>query len=243
MLDVRNLTCGYGGLVALRDISLSLAAGECVCVIGPNGAGKSTLVHNIMGLYRPLSGEIRFGGDDIVGVSPEDISRRGAALVPEGRRIFGSLTVAENLQLGTTAARGSASKAQDRFDQVFGHFPILKERFREQAGRLSGGEQQMLAIARALLSKPRLLIIDEPSLGLAPLVTQNVYRVLAELKKTAEMAMLVVEQSAARISSIADRAYIFRNGRIVSTLSGTEVADKERIDAAYFEHPELTVQA
>lgn len=233
MLTIDNLTCGYRKTSVLRNFSMHADVGECVCLIGPNGAGKSTLVHNVTGLYRPYSGEIVFDGARIDGLNPEEITRRGIALVPEGRRIFTAMTVEENLALGNSLHRRDRQHA-DLLDQIFDYFPILEERRYGNAGKLSGGEQQMLAISRALLMRPKLLIIDEPSLGLAPLVVSKVYDVLSALKARGDMAIVIVEQSAARVSSIADRAYVLSNGEIAASLSGADVSDLDRINAAYF---------
>ncbi|GAB4070875.1 ABC transporter ATP-binding protein [Ancylobacter sonchi] len=232
MLRVDRVECGYGPFTALRDASLTVAPGECVCIVGPNGAGKTTLVSNIAGMFTPRSGRIVLNDSEIGGLGAEKVARLGVSLVPEGRRIFGSLTVEENLRLGATVRRGDG--LADDVDLALTRFPILRERYRSQAGKLSGGEQQMLAIARALMSRPRLIMIDEPSLGLAPLVVDKVYEVLLELRNQQALGMIVVEQSTARIADIATRLHVVRTGRIVATLDGDEISSSTALDDAYF---------
>jgi branched-chain amino acid transport system ATP-binding protein len=232
LLSVENLECAYGTFLALSGATLSVGPGECVCIVGPNGAGKTTLVSNIAGLFRPRAGRILFDGTEIAGLGPERVSRLGIALVPEGRRIFGSLTVEENLRLGATV-RAKDGRVQEDIERTFAQFPVLKDRYRFQAGKLSGGEQQMLAIARALMSKPRLIMIDEPSLGLAPLVIDRVYDVLARLRAEGEIGMIIVEQSTARIADIADRVHVVRNGRFVLMRRSGELTS-DALDEAYF---------
>ncbi len=231
-LAVRGLTAAYGGFVALSDIDLDVAAGGCVCVVGPNGAGKTTLLSNIAGLFRPRAGSITLAGRDIGGLGAETIARLGVAMVPEGRRIFGSMTVEENLRLGATVRRHDGGVAAD-IERVLDTFPILRERFRGQAGKLSGGEQQMLAIARALMAKPKLMMIDEPSLGLAPIVVDKVYEVLADLRRSG-LTLVIVEQNTARIADIADRIHVLRGGRMVLSLDPGQLDDAALLDEAYF---------
>ncbi len=233
LLAVSRVTCAYGSLVALSDATLDVGHGECICIVGPNGAGKTTLLSNIAGLYRPLTGSITFAGNEIAGLGPERVSRLGISMVPEGRRIFGTLSVGENLRLGATVRRRDGHVAED-IERMLDQFPVLRERFRAEAGKLSGGEQQMLAIARALMGRPRLILIDEPSLGLAPLVIDRVYAILAELRAQGSVSIMIVEQNTARIADIADRIHVVRNGRIV--LSGTpgEIGSSSVIDDAYF---------
>ncbi len=233
LLDVRDLACAYGSLVALSGATLHVSHGECVCIVGPNGAGKTTLLSNIAGLYRPRSGTIGFNGKQITGLGPERISQLGISMVPEGRRIFGTLTVEENLRLGATVRRRDGRVAED-IERMLELFPVLRDRFRSEAGKLSGGEQQMLAIARALMSRPKLIMIDEPSLGLAPLVIDRVYAILAELRAQAAITIVIVEQNTARIADIADRIHVVRNGRIVLSGSPAEISGTTMIDDAYF---------
>ncbi len=217
MLAVEDLEVHYGRIVALRGLSLAIAKGEFVSVIGPNGAGKSTMLNAIMGVIKPTAGRIDFGGESLVGRSPERIVRKGLALVPEGRHIFTTLTVADNLLLGATPRPRGDDVAGD-LDRVFELFPILHERFDSSAGKLSGGEQQQLAIARALLSRPTLLLLDEPSLGLAPVIVDIVMDVLKQLQADG-ITILLVEQNAALAVEAADRSYVVRGGRV--EISGT----------------------
>jgi len=231
-LAVRGLTAAYGAFVALTEIDLDVAPGGCVCVVGPNGAGKTTLLSNIAGLFRPRAGEITLAGRNIGGLGAEEIARLGVAMVPEGRRIFGTMTVEENLKLGATVRRHDGGVAAD-IERVLDTFPILRERFRGQAGKLSGGEQQMLAIARALMAKPKLMMIDEPSLGLAPIVVDKVYEVLADLRKGG-LTLVIVEQNTARIADIADRIHVLRGGRMVLSLDPGQLDDAALLDEAYF---------
>jgi branched-chain amino acid transport system ATP-binding protein len=231
MLEISDLKVRYGSVTALHGIDLTVNEGEVVALVGPNGAGKSTTLNAITGGVRPAGGSIVFQGDSIVGQVPEALVRRGIALVPEGRHIFGSLSVAENLQLGATVRNDHAEIDKDT-KEVFELFPVLERYYDTQADRLSGGEQQQLAIARALLSKPRLLLLDEPSLGLAPLMIDLVFEVMERLKADGS-TILLVEQAAARAVDFADRSYVLRTGRIA--LSGTreELADKGDLAEAY----------
>jgi branched-chain amino acid transport system ATP-binding protein len=232
MLSVDGVTAEYGQVTALRGISLSVAEGEVVAVLGPNGAGKSTLLAAITGIKPVSQGAITFLDKPIARESPEKIVRRGIALVPEGRRIFGSLTVHENLVLGATVRTDKKAAAAD-MDDVLRMFPILAEYRQTTAGRLSGGEQQQLAIARALLTRPRLLLLDEPSLGLAPLVVKLVYEKLSELR-AGGMTILLVEQSVELALTIAQRVYILRSGAIAFEGSAISSADRETLERAYF---------
>jgi len=212
MLVIDGLEASYGRIAALRGISLEVDKGEFVSVIGPNGAGKSTLMHAVMGVIKPSAGSISFDGVSLLGRSPEWIVRRGIALVPEGRHIFGSLTVLENLELGATP-RPRGDDFGGELEHVYRLFPILHERRHQTASKLSGGEQQQLAIARALLSRPSLLLLDEPSLGLAPFVVDIVVDVLLRLHEEG-ITILLVEQNAALAVDVADRTYVMRNGQI-----------------------------
>jgi len=232
LLTVDDLYVNYGSIAALRGVTLRVDRGEVVAVVGPNGAGKSTLLGAVAGLVRPRRGEIHFGGKPLAGLSIEDILRVGIALVPEGRHIFATMTVAENLQLGATIRSDRPAIAQD-IEALTGRFPILRARWRQPAGRLSGGEQQQLAIARAMLCRPTLLMLDEPSLGLAPALIDQVYLILRELHAQGT-AILLVEQNAARALDFADRTYILSAGAL--GLSGTrrELLDHPDFEAAYF---------
>jgi len=217
MLEVRDLQVHYGAVAALRGVSLNVEQGEVVGLIGPNGAGKTTLLSAIAGIVRPSAGTILFEGEPVAGATPEQIVRRGISLVPEGRHIFGTMTVAENLRLGMTIRR-DRDAAQADCERLLEDFPALARYYRSSAGMLSGGEQQQLAIARALLASPRLLLLDEPSLGLAPLVVDLVFEVLGRLRERG-VTILLVEQVALRTAEFADRTYVLRTGSMA--LSGT----------------------
>lgn len=231
LAQVRGLVVRYGGITAVKGIDLDIGTGEAVAIVGPNGAGKTSLLSAITGIVRPISGTIHIAGMPLAGLALSDVVRQGVALVPEGRNIFGSLTVLENLRLGATPRRDSEIASD--MERVFADFPILGERRDQPAGQLSGGEQQMLAIARAMLSRPRLLMLDEPSLGLAPAIVDKVYDMLREIRARG-VSLLVVEQNAARAFALADRACVMSHG--VFTLSGTpaELEKHDAFDAAYF---------
>ena len=231
MLAIDELRVNYGRVPALHGISLEVKAGEAVALIGPNGAGKTTTLSAIFGLVASEGGTITFEGQSILGLAPENIVRRGLALVPEGRHIFGSLTVAENLQLGTTAQKDRAGSAAET-ERLLQRFPALKEYYHSSAGNLSGGEQQQLAIARALLSRPRLLLLDEPSLGLAPLVIDIVFDTLEELRQEG-VTILLVEQNATRAVEFADRAYVLRSGLIAHSGTTEEMQGMEDFETLY----------
>lgn len=232
MLDIRQVFAGYGRLAALKGVDLSVQQGEVVFVVGPNGAGKSTLLKTIAGLMSPTSGEIIFQNALINGKAPEQLCRAGLALIPEGRHIFKTLTVEENLAVGAMIRRRSNARDLD-LEQVLDAFPVLRDRFKGIAGHLSGGEQQQLAIARAILQRPALLMIDEPSLGLAPLVIDQVYESLRKLNSNG-LTLLIVEQSTGRIMELASRIYVFRNGHVVLEGTPDKLSDGEAVEAAYF---------
>jgi branched-chain amino acid transport system ATP-binding protein len=232
-LGIVNLRAAYGSITALQGVSVSLAGGEVVAVIGPNGAGKSTLLRCIAGLEPVQGGGIAVDGVSIVGRSPEQRVADGLSLVPEGRHIFCTLTVAENLQLGTTTRRDGRAACDEDLARVLELFPILSERYRQRAGQLSGGEQQMLAIGRALMAKPKLLLLDEPSLGLAPLVVRVVYDAIAMLR-AAGLGILVVEQSVRQALRCADRAYVLRTGRVVREGRAAELLAASDLEGSYF---------
>ena len=231
MLAIDELRVNYGRVPALHGISLHVDEGEAVALIGPNGAGKTTTLSAIFGLVPPAGGTITFEDESLLGASPENVLRRGLALVPEGRHIFGTLTVAENLQLGTTARRDRGAAEAD-LARTLERFPVLKSYYSSSAGNLSGGEQQQLAIARALLSRPRLMLLDEPSLGLAPVVIDVVFDALEELRKEG-VTILLVEQNAARAVEFADRAYILRTGRVAHSGTRAEILSMENFETAY----------
>ena len=216
MLELDGLHVRYGNIRALQGVSLTVERGELVALIGSNGAGKTTVLRTISGLLRPSEGTITFEGADITRAPTDHIVGLGIAHCPEGRRIFGGLSVSENLRLGAVAQRDGAAATAD-LEMVFGLFPLLKERLSQAGGTLSGGEQQMLAIGRALMSRPRLLLLDEPSLGLAPLMVERIFETIAELKGQGR-TILLVEQNVHHALDIADRAYVLETGRI--TLEG-----------------------
>ena len=221
MLEIRQLHAGYGSVEILRGIDLDVGQGEIVAVLGSNGVGKSTLNNNISALYRPFAGSIRFQGQELVGLSSSDIVRRGVIHVPEGRRVFPNLNVLENLELGSLV-RGKASRARN-LEKVVGIFPRLKERFTQSAGTLSGGEQQMLAIGRGLMSEPELLIMDEPSLGLSPLLVEEMFALIQRINREGQ-SILLMEQNAVQTLAIAHRGYIIENGRVAMQGVASELA-------------------
>jgi branched-chain amino acid transport system ATP-binding protein len=228
LLVVRDLHVRYGHITAVRGVSFSVGEGELVGVVGANGAGKTTTVAAITGLVRPGAGSIEFDGIQLVGRPSERIARDGISLVPEGRRIFASLTVEENLRIGATARAGS--EVQDALDREFERFPVLARYAKTTAGNLSGGEQQQLAIARALMAAPRLLVLDEPSLGLAPQMVELVFDTLEALRAEGR-TILLVEQNARQTVDIADRCLVFRQGVIAATLQGADDADAALAEA------------
>jgi branched-chain amino acid transport system ATP-binding protein len=232
MLAVDDIEVRYGRLAAVRGVSLTVARGEIVCVVGPNGAGKSTTLLTIAGELTPHRGGIVIDGDRLTGLASEVVARRGLSLVPEGRRIFGTLTVEENLRLATFQRRDRAAAARD-LAELRSRFPILAERYRSPAGRLSGGEQQILAVARAMATRPRLMLVDEPSLGLAPQNVDLVYAFLRELR-AGGMTLLIVEQNLDRVLDVADRIYVLRDGRVQLTGSVAELRGSDALEQAYF---------
>ena len=233
LLDVSDIHVRYGDMVALRGLSLKVEEGEVVCIIGPNGAGKSTTLAAVAGGVRPYQGEIRYDGQPLLGTPPDKIATMGVSLVPEGRHIFGSLTVAENLMIGAYMRRDKAEVAKDR-ERILDLLPRLRERIDFPAGRLSGGEQQMLAVARAVMTRPKLLLVDEPSLGLAPKIVDQIYEILLELRKTEGLTLVINEQSSNRVLKFADRVNVLRQGEIRLTGTAAELADGAAIRQAYF---------
>jgi branched-chain amino acid transport system ATP-binding protein len=231
-LAVEELEVRHGAVRAVRGLSLEVDSGEIVGLIGPNGAGKSSTLHAIMGLVRPAAGDIRLNGESVAGRNPEDVARRGIALVPEGRRIFAELSVDENLQLGL-AGRRRRNGIETDLERIYELFPIVKEFRKRQAGALSGGQQQQLAIARALVADPEVLLLDEPSLGLSPKMVDVVFEVLEEIRARG-LAILLVEQRAQRTVALADRSYVMSNGSLRLTLGPESAADTETLVAAYF---------
>ncbi|HEV8069763.1 MAG TPA: ABC transporter ATP-binding protein [Planctomycetaceae bacterium] len=231
LLEVENLSVWYGPVQALRGISLRVDDGEVVALIGSNGAGKSTTLRTISGLLKPKTGSVRFDGRSIAGRAPHSISRMGIVQVPEGRGIFDNLTVEENLDLGGYLVRNTASLKKSR-DHVLALFPILAQRLKQPSGTLSGGEQQMLALARAFLAGPRVLLLDEPSLGLAPQIVQNIFRVLGEINREGT-TILLVEQNARLALRLARRAYVLETGQIQAHGPARELAASDAIAKAY----------
>jgi branched-chain amino acid transport system ATP-binding protein len=231
VLAVRDLVVQYGRIAAVRGISLEVGAGGLVALVGPNGAGKSSTLAAITGTVRRASGAIELDGTDIGGDNPEQIVRRGVALVPEGRRIFGSLSVSENLVMGSTTRRPGPDVAAD-VEQQLERFPPLRRYYRRPAGHLSGGEQQMLAIARGLMSRPRLLLLDEPSLGLAPMMVEEVFRVISTLRDSG-VGILLVEQNALRAVEMADRGYILAGGLVVASGTSADLLRSTDLAALY----------
>jgi branched-chain amino acid transport system ATP-binding protein len=230
-LELVELWVNYGSVPAVRKLDLTVRRGEIVGLIGPNGAGKSTTLHAITGLIRPRSGDILLAGASIVGSKPETIARAGIALVPEGRRIFAELTVEENLRLGLVGRGGRDGIEEDR-QWVEGLFPVVREYRARHAGVLSGGQQQQLAIARALVAGPSVLLLDEPSLGLAPTIVDVVFDALLKIRERG-VTVLLVEQRAQRTVALADRTYVMTNGEMRMTLTPADADDTERIIAAY----------
>lgn len=231
MLEVENIEVRYGRTTAVRGVSFSVKTGELVCIVGPNGAGKSSTMMSIVGVQRPVSGRITLAGETISGLGPEKIARMGVSLVPEGRHVFSQLTVEENIRIGSDMRRDRAAVAED-FERVLEYFPFLRGRLSSPAGKLSGGEQQQLVIGRALMTRPKVMLIDEPSLGLAPKIVDRVYEILQQLRSEGN-TLLVVEQSTHRALEAADRVYVMRNGQIVLEGRGADLSDTA-LESAYF---------
>lgn len=232
MLSVKNINVYYGSIHAIKDISFHVNEGEIVTLIGANGAGKTTTMHAISGLLKLQSGEIDYCGQTISKMEAHKIIRLGLAQVPEGRRVFSGLTVQQNLQMGAYTRRDGKEAIQNDFDMVFDLLPRLKERRNQPAGTLSGGEQQMLAMGRALTSHPKLLMLDEPSMGLAPILVEQIFEIIQNLHK-AGTTILLVEQNAQAALSVADRGYVLETGKIVTTGTGAELLASPAIKKAY----------
>ena len=239
MLEIDGLHVHYGQLAAVRGVSVNVDQGEIVCIVGPNGAGKSTTLQAIAGALSPAAGEIRLGGHSIVGEAPENIARMGVSLVPEGRHVFTQLSVEENIRLGSQM-RDDRDGIEDDFERMMTSFPFLRERLATSGGKLSGGEQQQLVIARALMTRPKIMLLDEPSLGLAPIIVDKVYEILHGLRD-AGITLLVVEQSTHRALENADRVYVLRSGEIALHGKSAALTD-EALEAAYFGYGEETGQ-
>ena len=232
MLEVHNLSVQYGSITALHGISLSVPARSIVTLIGGNGAGKTTTLRAISGMVKPTSGRILFDGQDITGLAPHEIVRRGLAHSPEGRLVFANLTVMENLRMGAYLQRDSRWIASE-LDHVFGMFPRLQERREQLAGTLSGGEQQMLAIGRALMSRPRFLMLDEPSLGIAPLLVKEIFARLVELNRERSLPILLVEQNAHLALEVSTHGYVLETGRVLLSDRSSVLRDSPEVRSAY----------
>lgn len=232
MLEVRGLQSGYGAMTILHGVDLDVRDGEVVCLLGSNGAGKSTLLRTLSGLLTPSEGHITFKGQPIAGFAPEKVVRLGLGHVAEGRELFGDLTVAQNLRLGSYASKMGTRELAETRDFVFGLFPVLHEKSELRASALSGGEQQMLALGRALMGGPRMLLLDEPSLGLAPLMTMRIFEVVRELKKIG-VPVLIVEQNASAVLGISDRGYVLEHGKMVAEGPAEDLRRDDVIRANY----------
>ena len=231
MLKVENLVVSYGGIEALKGISLEVPDGKIVTLIGANGAGKSTLLRSIIGLVKPDSGSVTYADKQLIGLNSQQIVENGITLVPEGRRVFPNLTVLENLQIGAYLRKDKDGIEKD-IRWIYDLFPRLEERSWQMAGTLSGGEQQMLAVGRALMSRPKVLMMDEPSLGLAPLIIKDIFKIIQEINRQG-MTILLIEQNANMALKVADIAYVLETGRITMTGSGKELLENPEIKAAY----------
>ncbi|SDJ35388.1 ABC transporter ATP-binding protein [Nonomuraea jiangxiensis] len=230
-LEVEDLTAGYGDARVLHGIGLTVGEGEICAILGPNGAGKTTLLRALSGMIK-ARGRVRLGGTDLAGRSPDALARQGIAHVPEGRGTFMPLTVEENLRLGAFVRRGRDGVNAD-IERIHGYFPVLKDRMKQAAGSLSGGEQQMLAIGRALMSRPRLLLLDEPSLGLAPLVTRELFRIVQAINAEEQTTVVVVEQNAHLALGIAQQAHVLETGRIVLSGTAEQIRADEQVAQSY----------
>jgi branched-chain amino acid transport system ATP-binding protein len=241
LLALSNVWVRYGRLTAVRGVTFSMAEGEILFITGPNGAGKSSLLRAIAGVTPPAGGRIDFEGHDITGRRPEDIARLGVSMVPEGRDVFGGLTIEENLMVGTgmhARERDWRTRAVSELEAVYATFPVLKDRRHSQAGLLSGGQQQMLVIGRALMTHPRLVAIDEPSLGLAPNITDQVYERLIALQKDRKLTLLIVEQSSTRAMMVGGRMMLMRGGEILLDGDARALGQSEAMQSAYFGYGE-----
>ncbi|MBF0470676.1 MAG: ABC transporter ATP-binding protein [Gammaproteobacteria bacterium] len=232
LLHIDNITTSYGPIEALHKVSLQVEEGELVAIVGANGAGKSTLLRTLSALIPPKSGTIHFAGEAITALPPHQIVKRGICQVPEGRELFRPLTVEDNLLLGSYALKGDEQWVTERLAAIYTLFPILYERRRQAAGTLSGGQQQMLAIGRALLGRPRLLLLDEPSMGLSPLLVEEIFRVITTLNREG-VTILLVEQNARMALTVANRGYVLETGRVVATASAHELLQDDAVRRAY----------
>jgi len=233
LVQVDDIHVHYGRLAAVRGVSLRVDPGEIVCLVGPNGAGKSTTLLTIAGVLSPTQGAVQVAGTPIAGLAPERVAGLGLSMVPEGRHIFGALTVEENLRIGTYG-RADRREIEREYARILGEFPVLAERRRTMAAKLSGGEQQQLAISRALLTGAKILLVDEPSLGLAPMMVERVYDILRDLRDRRGITLLIVEESTERAVDVADRIYVLRRGLIELAGTSAGLADREHLQRAYF---------
>ncbi|MCL2155315.1 MAG: ABC transporter ATP-binding protein [Leptospirales bacterium] len=231
MFKITDLHVNYGGIKALKGINVDIPEGKIITLIGGNGAGKSTTLRTSVGLVRPIKGTITYNGENITNQKTKDIAAKGIVLVPEGRKVFANLTLNENLILGAYARKDKIEIEKDR-ENVFSLFPRLKERLKQKAGTLSGGEQQMLAVGRALMTKPKLLMMDEPSLGLAPLIVKDIFNIIKDINKSG-VTVLLIEQNAKAALEIADYGYVMETGNIVMEGPGKELLDNENVKKAY----------
>ncbi len=232
MLEIRDLVVNYGSITALHGVSIQVEQGSIVTLVGANGAGKSTTLRAISGILKARSGSVRFNGEEITNRAPHQVVARGLAHVPEGRMVFANLTVMENLRMGAYLRRDHGSFSKD-LDYIFGIFPRLKEREKQSAGTLSGGEQQMLAIGRALMSKPKCLMLDEPSLGIAPILVQTIFSKIVEINRELGLTILLVEQNANLALEISHRGYVLETGRILLEDESAALRENEKVREAY----------
>ena len=232
LLSVSNVTTGYGATVVNRDVSVTLGENEVITILGPNGAGKSTLLRTIVGLVKPRAGSVTFYGENVTGRTPDIMAKRGVVLVPEGRRIFADMSVEENLRLGAYARRDTAAIEAD-VKTMESFFPILATKRQQRGGSLSGGQQQMLAIARGLMARPRVLLLDEPSLGLSPLLVKEIQAIILDISRTFGASVLLVEQNAGLALSVATRGYLMQNGRIAISGPIAELKDMSLMRELY----------
>ncbi|HRK17902.1 MAG TPA: ABC transporter ATP-binding protein [Hyphomicrobiaceae bacterium] len=238
VLQIENIETYYGPIMAIRGVSLEVHAGRIVTVLGANGAGKTTLLKTVSGVMRPEKGRIRLLGEEIQGLEPDAVVRRGIVHVPEGREIFPLLSVSENLGMGAYTRNDGAAAIRADLEMVYGYFPILKERASQRAGTLSGGQQQMLAIGRGLMARPRIMLLDEPSLGLSPLLTQEIFAIIRRLNKEQNVTMMLVEQNAKVALDVADDGYVLELGRVVMDGPADKLKQSKDIQAFYLGHQE-----
>ncbi|MCC8025464.1 MAG: ABC transporter ATP-binding protein [Clostridium sp.] len=233
MLEIKHIDAFYGKVQALYDVSLEVGENEIISLIGANGAGKSTLMKTVMGLLKPAKGEVLFQGQDMTKIRSTKIVSRGIVYVPEGREVFPEMSVRDNLEMGAYSKKYSLREMNEKIEEMYGIFPRLKERQKQLAGSLSGGEQQMLAISRGLMSEPRLILFDEPSLGLAPVIVEEMFKVIVRINKEKKIPVLLVEQNAYMALSISDRCYIMQNGTIKLSGRSSELMGNEEVNKSY----------